>query len=185
MKSKSSLSKLCKKAKSTKYRNFIEIAIYSVILFFIILMGILCFLTAYMNEGFKSASLFFCVFLIIISLCIYFGRKNLKNTVAANKKKAERLEALSYPEITALEEEISNSEFQYKTFYKLKDYLFVPSAKLLISYSEISDWKNVLHSTNGINDGMKIKITDNCNIRYEFNVKKWKDYYNYLNSNGF
>lgn len=79
----------------------------------------------------------------------------------------------------ALESEIEGSEFRYKTFYLLDRYMYVPKAKLLIKYTDIREFKTIVHSTNGVNDSMKAEITDNFGIKYTVNIKRWKDFYIY------
>jgi len=57
--------------------------------------------------------------------------------------------------------------------------MYVPKAKLLIKYTDIREFKTIVHSTNGVNDSMKAEITDNFGIKYTVNIKRWKDFYIY------
>ncbi len=43
--------------------------------------------------------------------------------------------------------------------------MYVPKAKLLIKYTDIREFKTIVHSTNGVNDSMKAEITDNFGIK--------------------
>ena len=90
-----------------------------------------------------------------------------------------RLEQFDAQDMLALESEIEGSEFKYKTFYLLDRYMYVPKAKLLIKYTDIREFKTIVHSTNGVNDSMKAEITDNFGIKYTVNIKRWKDFYIY------
>lgn len=52
----------------------------------------------------------------------------------------------------------------------------------IIGYQEIVEFKNIIHSTNGIKDSIIVAITDKNDVVFEISVKKWKDYYKRCNS---
>ncbi len=109
-------------------------------------------------------------------LYLYATIKSLKKSRKRNAQRNKLINKLSYFELESLQEQINNSEPYFKTFYLLDEYLYVPSAKLLIGYGDIKEFKTIIHSTNGLNDAVKIKITDPDNAVFEFYVKKWKLY---------
>lgn len=154
-----------------------EIAIYSAVFALLAALGVLCFLGVSQSESLGSAMGFALFFLAIMGVLGFFSWRKLKMRIAINRKKAERAASLSEAELLSLEAQIERAELQYKTFYVLDDFLYVPKIKLIIPHSEIRGFVNVLHKTNGMNDGMKIEITDTDGLVYETWVKKWKEYY--------
>lgn len=115
------------------------------------------------------------VFVLIIGAAVYFP---VKRTMRMNAQKMKRLNSLSYYDYMVLEEQIEHTELLYKTFYLLEEYMYIPRAKLLIKYTDIEDFQSIIHSTNGIKDGVRVKITDYDGIVYEAVVKKWRQYVN-------
>lgn len=113
-----------------------------------------------------------------LAVYIPFARKWAKLAQRQIDKRREYLERLSPSEFNALDTELESTEFMYNTFYFLEDYLYVPSARLLIPYLEIKNIQPVIHSTNGSKDGAYIKLTDQEDLLYKFNIKRWRDYVN-------
>lgn len=175
---------------SKLYRNIIrckndtrrEIVIHAVIYFVLAVVGILCFLGVRSTESLESAIGFALAFIIGIGVYSFFSIRKIKNTIALNLKREERLNALDEAQLSALDMEIESTQIKYKTFYLLEDYFYVPKYKLLIRYDEIREFKNIIHSTNGIKDSIFIVITDTDGLVFEISVKQWKEYYKYCNS---
>ena len=121
-----------------------------------------------------------CGFLIIfLGILLFIGIRGFKRQVKQYRGNLARLEQFDAQDMLALESEIEGSEFKYNTFYLLDRYMYVPKAKLLIKYTDIREFKTIVHSTNGVNDSMKAEITDNVGIKYTVNIKRWKDFYIY------
>ncbi len=55
--------------------------------------------------------------------------------------RAERLRRISEAGFWALDQEVSMAELRYGTFYFLKDYLYAPHERLLLSYRDIASWR--------------------------------------------
>ena len=64
----------------------------------------------------------------------------------------------------------------------LENHFYAPKSCLIIGYQYIDEFKNIIHSTKGIEDSIIIAITDKNNVMYEVSVKKWKDYYRHCDS---
>lgn len=111
---------------------------------------------------------------LIIGAIVFFS---VRKTRRMNAQKMKRLSALNYYDFTALEEQIAHTELMYKTFYLLDEYMYIPRAKLLIKYADIQNFQSIIHSTNGIKDGVKVKITDCDGIVYEAVVRQWRQYF--------
>lgn len=175
---------------SELYKNLIrckndtrrEITIHAVVYLVLIVAGVLCFLGVHSTEGLESAIYLVLVFIIGIGVYAFFSIRKVRTTIALNRKREERLKALSEAQLAALDNEIENVQLQFKTFYLLENYFYVPKDKLLIRYDEIREFKNIIHSTNGIKDSMIIAVTDTDGLLFEINVKHWKEYYKYCNS---
>lgn len=160
-----------------------EVIIYLSIALLIAAFGAFGLFGISQSDGIVSAMGYALVFLATMGVLGFFSWRKLKMRIAINRKKAERAASLSEAELLSLEEQIERAELQYKTFYVLDDFLYVPKIKLLIPHSEIRGFVNVLHKTNGMNDGMQIEITDTDGLVYEVWVKKWKEYYKHLQDN--
>jgi len=174
-----SLKKDILRCKSSTKR---EITINSLVCLVIVVMGLLCFFSVKENEGIESALYMLLVFIVGIGTYIFFSLRKMKESIALNKKKEERINNLSESEISELERQIENTEFQYKTFYMLDDFFYVPKYHFLIKYTEIKEFKNIIHSTNGVEDSMIIAVTDTDGFFYKMYVKQWKEYQKYCNS---
>ena len=114
--------------------------------------------------------------IIFLGILLFIGIRGFKRQAKQYRGNLARLEQFDAQDMLALESEIEGSEFRYKTFYLLDRYMYVPKAKLLIRYSDIREFKTIVHSTNGVNDSMKAEITDNFGIKYTANIKQWKDF---------
>lgn len=114
-------------------------------------------------------------------LLLFWGIKDIKNTKLLNKKRRKIADDTDISVFERLEEEIQHTEFRYKTFYMLEDYLYVPGAKLLIKYEDINFYRNIVHSTNGIKDGIRTEITDEDGLVFVFRVVKWRAYLKEMN----
>lgn len=114
-------------------------------------------------------------------LLLFWGIKDIKNTKLLNNKRRKIADNTDISVFERLEEEIQNTEFSYKTFYMLEDYLYVPGAKLLIKYEDINFYRNIVHSTNGIKDGIRTEITDEDGLVFAFRVVKWRAYLKEMN----
>lgn len=110
---------------------------------------------------------------------IWLAGKWVKKASKAIQKRIDTANAISPEEYERLEYELSQTEFMFKTFYFLNDYLYIPKAKLLIKYLDIQKFQPTIHSTNGIQDSVWIDLTDVENNKYRFYVKKWNDYLDY------
>ncbi len=117
--------------------------------------------------------------IIFLGILLFIGIRGYRRQIRQYKGNLARLEQFDAQDMLALESEIEGTEFRYKTFYLLDRYLYVPKAKLLIKYTDIREFKTIVHSTNGVNDSMKAEITDNFGIKYTVNIKQWKDFYIY------
>lgn len=159
-----------------------EISIYSFIFILLIVIVIFCFIGIYNNETPESAICFALTFLIVIGIYIFFSLKKLKETVASNVYKITYADDIDSIEKEKLQQEIESSDILYETFYLLDNYFYAPKSCLIIKYHDIVEFKNIIHSTNGIKDSIIIAITDVNNIVYEICIKKWKDYYKRCNS---
>lgn len=92
-----------------------------------------------------------CGFLMIfLGILLFIGIRGFKRQVKQYRGNLARLEQFDAQDMLALESEIEGSEF-----------------------------KTIVHSTNGVNDSMKAEITDNFGIKYTVNIKRWKDFYIY------
>lgn len=156
-----------------------EIFIYLFVILLLLLLGILSVFGVYHNEGPESAIGLALAFIVGAGVYSFFSLRKLKDIIAVNKKRAERASSLGDAELSSLEAQIERADFQYNTFYVLDEFFYVPKIKLLIRYSEIAEFKNIIHSTNGIKDSVMIAITDTCGLVYEVRVKQWKEYYKY------
>ncbi len=117
--------------------------------------------------------------IIFLGVLLFIGIRDYRRQIRQYKGNLARLEQFDAQDMLALESEIEGTEFRYKTFYLLDRYMYVPKAKLLIKYTDIREFKTIVHSTNGVNDSMKAEITDNFGIKYTVNIKQWKDFYIY------
>lgn len=117
--------------------------------------------------------------IIFLGILLFIGIRGYRRQIRQYKGNLARLEQFDAQDMLALESEIEGTEFRYKTFYLLDRYMYVPKAKLLIKYTDIREFKTIVHSTNGVNDSMKAEITDNFGIKYTVNIKQWKDFYIY------
>ncbi|WP_298485592.1 hypothetical protein [uncultured Ruminococcus sp.] len=117
--------------------------------------------------------------IIFLGILLFIGIRGYRRQIRQYKGNFARLEQFDAQDMLALESEIEGTEFRYKTFYLLDRYMYVPKAKLLIKYTDIREFKTIVHSTNGVNDSMKAEITDNFGIKYTVNIKQWKDFYIY------
>lgn len=117
--------------------------------------------------------------IIFLGVLLFIGIRGYRRQIRQYKGNLARLEQFDAQDMLALESEIEGTEFRYKTFYLLDRYLYVPKAKLLIKYTDIREFKTIVHSTKGVNDSMKAEITDNFGIKYTVNIKQWKDFYIY------
>ncbi len=175
---------------SELYRNIIrckndtrrEIAIHAAVCLILAVLCVFGFLGVKSTESLGSAIGFALAFAIGLGVYAFFSIRKMKGNIALNRKREERLNALSEAQLAALDTEIEGSQIQYKTFYLLEEYFYAPKYKLLIRYDEIREFKNVIHSTNGIKDSIFIVITDTDGYLFEISVKQWKEYYKYCNS---
>lgn len=117
--------------------------------------------------------------IIFLGILLFIGIRGYRRQIRQYKGNLARLEQFDAQDMLALESEIEGTEFRYKTFYLLDRYMYVPKAKLLIKYTDIREFKTIVHSTKGVNDSMKAEITDNFGIKYTVNIKQWKDFYIY------
>lgn len=117
--------------------------------------------------------------IIFLGVLLFIGIRGYRRQIRQYRGNLARLEQFDAQDMMALESEIEGTEFRYKTFYLLDRYMYVPKAKLLIKYTDIREFKTIVHSTNGVNDSMKAEITDNFGIKYTVNIKQWKDFYIY------
>jgi hypothetical protein len=88
----------------------------------------------------KNIGYYFIVFVFtMMIMCLWVHSSNHAKT--EYRKRAERLERIPEADFWELEAEVSVSEKLYGSFYLLKDYLYAPEKRLLISYKDIDTWK--------------------------------------------
>lgn len=160
-----------------------EVIIYLSVVLLLTALGLLCCFGVYHSEGLLSAAGLTLVLIVCIGIYSFFSLRKMKRIITVNRKKAELVSSLSDAELLSLEAQIERAEFQYRTFYVLDDFLYVPRIKLLIPHSKIRGIRNVLHKTDGVDDGMQIEITDTDGLVYEAWVVKWRDYYKHCREN--
>lgn len=153
-----------------------EVVIYSFVFVLLAALSVTCVVGVCDSEGIVSALGLAAILVLSIGSYSFLSLRKLKKLIAANRKKEERANALTEMELSSLEAHIAEAELRYKTFYMLDDYLYVPKIRLLIRYSEISGFANVLHKYNNVTDGMIMEITDTDGILYKAWVKQWKKY---------
>ncbi len=157
----------------------VETTIHIVVSAVIAVIGILCVFGIYNNESLESAIGFAMAFIVGIGIYVFFSFKSLKTKIRTNAAKLRYIDEIDSEKT---EREIESSEMLYDTFYMLEDYFYAPKSCLIIKYEDIAEFKNIIHSTNGIKDSVFIAITDKNDVMYEISVKKWKDYYKHWNS---
>lgn len=157
----------------------IETAIHIVVSALIVVIGILCVFGVYHNESLESAIGFALAFIVVIGVYVFFSFKSLKKKIRTNAAKLRYIDDYASEKT---DQEIESGKMLYGTFYLLEDYFYAPKSCLIIKYEDIAEFKNIIHSTNGIKDSVIIAITDKNDIMYEISVKKWKDYYKHCNS---
>lgn len=175
---------------SELYRNIIrcrndtkrEIAIHAAVYLLLAVLCVFGFIGVKSNESLESAIGFALTFAVGLGVYAFFSIREMKSNIALNHRREERLNALSETQLAALDTETEGSQMQYKTFYLLDEYFYAPKYKLLIRYDEIREFKNIIHSTNGIKDSIFIVITDTDGYVFEISVKQWKEYYKYCSS---
>lgn len=159
-----------------------EIAIYSAVFALFAVLGILCCFGVYQSESIASAIGFALFFLAVMGVFGFFSWRKLKVRIAVNRKKAERVSSLSEAELSSLETQIERAELQYKTFYMLDEFFYVPKIKLLIRYSDMRGFVNVIHKTAfytreaSVKDAMRIEVYDKDGLVYPAWVKQWRKY---------
>lgn len=114
---------------------------------------------------------------MIAAVIIYTVRLTKNERMAAAKRRHLR-EELSPQELLELEQEIRQSPYMFKTFYFLKNYFYIPQARILLKYVDISEVHNTIHSTNFIKDGVRVEIFSADGIRFLAYVRMWRDYMN-------
>lgn len=159
-----------------------EIVIYSSVFLLLIVLGILCFAGISQSESLASAMGFALFFLAVIGVLGFFSWRKLKMRININRKKAERVASLSEAELLSLEKQIEKAELQYKTFYMLDEFFYVPKIKLLIRYSDMRGFVNVIHKTAfytkaaSVKDAIRIEVYDKDGLVYPAWVKQWRKY---------
>lgn len=155
-------------------------AVVSVLLALVVIVGgTLSIILVKEQQSAWDVFLLSAFMIIFLGVLIFIGIRGYRRQLRQYKGNLVRLECFDAQDMLALESEIEGTEFRYKTFYLLDRYMYVPRAKLLIKYSDIREFKTIVHSTKGVNDSMKAEITDNFGIKYTANIKQWKDFYIY------
>ena len=167
-----------------KCRNSIkiEMTIHLIAVVVIIVIGCFCVFGVYHNESPESAIYFALVFIVAISVYLFFSIRSLKGKIIVNKAKLRYLDDIDSYTSEQINQEIESGKMMYDTFYLLEDYFYAPKSYFIIGYQEIAEFKNIIHSTNGIKDSVIVAITDKNDVVFEISVKKWKDYYKRCNS---
>ncbi len=168
--------KLYKKLRPSSAGNVVVVTLCVLFVIFLSAFGIFG-VYAMIRDDISGAVVSSVIFVLLVGMIMFFSINSVRKKQKRNAGILKRLQALTYFELEELEEQIADSKLHYGTFYLLEDHFYIPSAKLMIKYSEISSWQSVIHSTNGVKDGIKLVITDNDNVKYEVWVKKWKDFY--------
>lgn len=168
--------KLYRQLKPSTAGEKISVILGSVAVFLLMLFGVFG-LVAMVKDDVSGAVVSGIILILLMAMISYFTIKTVKGKRKRNAAIRKRLSELTYYDLVSVEEQIARSAFLYRTFYMLDDYFYVPSMKLMIKYEDINGYKTIIHSTNGMKDGIKLKITDKDNAEYEFWIKKWKDYY--------
>lgn len=159
-----------------------EVIIYLSVALLIAALGILGFIWGIEIDGLVSAMGFALVFLATMGVLGFFSWRKLKMRIAINRKKAEFVSSLSEAELLSLEKQLEKAELQYKTFYILDEFFYVPKIKLLIRYSDMRGFVNVIHKTAfytkvaSVKDAMRIEVYDRDGLVYTAWVKQWRKY---------
>lgn len=105
-----------------------------------------------------------------------FAKKWVKQAQRQIDKRFELIESIGDAEWNSMDDQMAAGDFWFDTFYQLEDYLYVPKAKLLIRYTDIKEFKTVIHSTNGRQDAVYIDLKDDEDLVTRFYVKRWREY---------
>lgn len=130
-------------------------------------------------AGSRDYGSLFGVGLVSIALCGIIANiviKSLKNEKKSLERRKKILGAFDACSLERLEEEVGAAKRYFKCIYVLDEYLFVPKAGLLLSFSDVRSYRSIYHSTNSINDAVFVEIYDRENIKYYFSVNKWREY---------
>lgn len=121
--------------------------------------------------------IFSLVFAAMMIAVVVYTLLLLKNEKLKAEKRRLLREDLSAGDFERLEEEIKQSPFMFKTFYILKDYLYIPQARIMLKYRQIESvditvrrWKRL------IKIGAKAKIIDSDGARYAADVVLWQGF---------
>lgn len=154
-------------------------AMVFVYLFFLLVIDGMCIFGTidFIRQGDYGGMLFSIAVLAVVSLfLIRNALKNIKYRINAAKQRMKIRNSLSYNEFAELEAEINNTERFCGTFYFLEKFVYVPKARLLIEYENITKIMVITHITDGLKDGVKTVITDNNDVTCEFWVFNWKHF---------
>lgn len=172
-------SRLYRKLVPSKAKLVASAAVSVLLALVVIVAGTLSIILVKEQQSAWDVFLLSAFMIIFLGVLLFVGIRGYRRQIRQYKGNLARLEQFDAQDMLALESEIEGTEFRYKTFYLLDRYMYVPKAKLLIKYTDIREFKTIVHSTNGVNDSMKAEITDNFGIKYTANIKQWKDFYIY------
>lgn len=168
---------------SPKKSSVILNYVFAVVILAVLLILGLAFCYAAYEEGDMGAMTVSAIILMgLLALIGWAEIKSIKHKKQINRRKAERITNWTETDFEMLENEINSEELHYKTFYFLKDYVYVPKAALLLRYEEIGQWKTVRHTTNYIPDAAWVELTDTSGCMQKFNIRQWRQYLRDLDS---
>ena len=165
-------------------RILIVFGIYAAVTLFFTLFAVINGIDWGAMVGFLAA-----LTIILFPIYLLFVIKDLGNDDRKIAKRLELLRTISEVEFYELDKQMSESEFYYKTFYFLDEYLYAPKARLLIKYADITSYRTKIHyddfhlflfllhrQAGVIERSARLYIYDNEGVFYKINVKKWRDY---------
>lgn len=167
-------NRLYRKLRPSKAGFVISAAVSAVLILAVLAIGVFAMISVYNTQGTSDFAATTVIMIIALAILGFISVRGIKKQKRQNDVREKRLEALDSAELLRIDEQLDSLEYLYKTFYLTDEYLYVPRAKLLISYSDIAGFKTIIHSTNGITDGAKVVITDTAGVKYEFSVRQWK-----------
>lgn len=77
------------------------------------------------------------------AIMVWFALEDVRKLREINNGRTQQLARLDMQQLLALQEEIETAELRYRTFYLLREYVYVPKARLLVRYEDIAGWETV------------------------------------------
>ncbi len=168
---------LYRKLVPSKVKLVLSAAISLILILTVGAFGVFGCIQIYREQSKDDFILLVLFLLVFFGVLVFISARGFLRQKRQYDGNSERLSRISKYELERIEEQLESSEYFYKTLYLLDGYMYVPKIKLLIRYTDIRGFKTIIHSTNGMNDGIKIEIADSDGVKYCFGVKKWKDFF--------